>query len=295
MLPFVKSQALGNDYLVLEAAHLDAPLTPAAVRRLCHRHFGVGADGILLFVPATRASFGLRIFNPDGSEAEKSGNGLRIFAKYLYQHGHTRERRFTIETPGGVVEAELRVEGDRVPFVLVELGRATFRSAEIPVAGADREVVSERLLVDDRALTVTCVSVGNPHCVTFVDELNEAEVHRLGPLIERAPEFPNRINVQFARMRSRRALDIRIWERGAGYTLASGSSASAAACAAVRSGRADHGTLVVGSPGGKLEVEVRPDWSVRLGGPAAEVCSGSLSAELVESLSRGDPIPDLPA
>lgn len=290
MVPFVKSHGLGNDYLVMNQEDLTFPLTPRAIQWICHRNWGVGSDGILLLVPSAKAPFGLRIFNPDGSEAEKSGNGLRIFAKYLYEHGYTREHRLAIETPGGVVEAELRVEGDRVPSVAVEMGRATFRAPEIPVAGPDREVVGERVSVDGQELTVTCVSVGNPHCVVFVEELDVAEVRRLGPRIERHPWFPNRTNVQFAKVLGRDRVEIRIWERGAGYTLASGSSSSAVAAAAVRNDYTD-GEVTILSPGGDLEVSVRSDWSIRLSGPVAEVCTGQLSAELIAAIHRGDMIP----
>ena len=174
-------------------------------------------------MPSGRADFGLRIFNPDGSEAEKSGNGLRIFAKYLWDHGRAKKTTFTVDTKGGVVECQCRVEGGRMGFVTVEMGHATFRAPEIPMNGPDRDVVGVPLqLGDGTTLAVTAVSVGNPHCVTFVERLDDGECRRLGPLIERHPSFPNRTNVQFARVGARDTVDILIWERGAGYTLASG-------------------------------------------------------------------------
>ncbi|MGH7277868.1 MAG: diaminopimelate epimerase, partial [Candidatus Rokuibacteriota bacterium] len=226
------------------------------------------------------ADFGLRIFNPDGSEAEKSGNGLRIFAKYLWDHGHARQATFSVDTKGGVVVCECHVRDGRVNFVTVEMGRVTFRAPEIPMNGPDRDVVAVPLqLSDGTSLTVTAVSVGNPHCVVFTDRLDDGECRRLGPLIERHPAFPARINVQFARVRGRDALDILIWERGAGYTLASGSSSCGAASAAVRNGLCDHGRVTVRMPGGELAIHVRPDWTLRLEGPVEEVCTGSLSDE----------------
>jgi diaminopimelate epimerase len=286
MIPFAKGHGLGNDYLVVNQADLTAPLSVGAIRRICDRHWGVGSDGILLLVPTTRADFGLRIFNPDGSEAEKSGNGLRIFAKYLWDRGHARTATFTVDTKGGVVECRCRVEDGRVNFVTVEMGRATFRAPEIPMNGPDRDVVAAPLqLGDGTTLRVTAVSVGNPHCVTFVDRLDEAECRRLGPLIESHPAFPNRTNVQFARVHARDRVDILIWERGAGFTLASGSSSCGAASAAVRNGLCDHGRVRVRMPGGELVIEVRPDWSLRLEGPVEEVCTGTLSAEFAASLS----------
>ena len=285
MIPFAKGHGLGNDYIVIDEADLSRPLSTAAVGRICDRNWGVGSDGILLRVSSRRADFGLRIFNPDGSEAEKSGNGLRIFAKYLWDHGRAKKAIFTVDTKGGVVECQCRIEGGRVGFVTVEMGRATFRAPEIPMNGPDREVVSVPLqLGNGTTLAVTAVSVGNPHCVTFVERLDEGECRRLGPLIERHPAFPNRTNVQFARVSARDAVDILIWERGAGYTLASGTSSCGAASAAVRNGLCDHGRVRVSMPGGELTIDVRTDWSLRLEGPVEEVYRGTLSAEFSASL-----------
>ena len=287
MIPFAKGHGLGNDYVVLEARDLPCPLSPAAIAAICDRNRGVGSDGILLWVPATRADFGVRIFNPDGSEAEKSGNGLRIFAKYLWDHGHAKAEAFTVETRGGVVECQLHVRAGRVNFATVEMGRVTFRAPDIPMSGPDREVVAVPLqLADGGAVRVTALSVGNPHCVVFVDRLDEAECRRVGPMIEKHPAFPNRTNVQFARVVARDAVDILIWERGAGWTLASGSSSCGAAAAAVRNGLCDHGRVAVRMPGGELAVHVRPDWSLRLEGPVEEVCTGTLSPEFVEAYLR---------
>jgi diaminopimelate epimerase len=286
MARFTKGHGLGNDYLVMEEREVDFPLTPAAVRWICHRNWGVGSDGILLRTASTVADVGLRIFNPDGSEAEKSGNGLRIFAKYLWERGGLRRSPARIETKGGVVEAVCHVEGARVGEVTVEMGRATFRAPEIPMHGPDREVVAVPLQVGDRTLAVTCVSVGNPHCVVFTDRLDDDEVRALGPRIETHPAFPNRTNVQFARPVARDRVEIRIWERGAGWTLASGSSSCAVAAAAVRNGLAD-AHIAVTSPGGELGVEVRDDWSIRLRGPVAEVCEGTLAPDLLLALRAG--------
>jgi diaminopimelate epimerase len=283
MARFTKGHGLGNDYLVMEAAEVDFPLAPPAVRWICHRHWGVGGDGILLRTGSTVADAGLRIFNPDGSEAEKSGNGLRIFAKYLWERGGLRKSPIRIETKGGLVEALCHLTKERVSAVTVEMGRAIFRAPEIPMHGSDRDVVAVPLEVAERRFTVTCVSVGNPHCVVFTDRLDEAEVREWGPRLETHPAFPNRANVQFARVHARDRIEILIWERGAGYTLASGSSSCAVAAAAVRNGFAQ-GEVTLVMPGGELLVEVRPDYSIRLRGPVAEACVGELSAELVEAL-----------
>ena len=285
MIPFAKGHGLGNDYIVIEAAHLPGELHPNQVTRICDRNWGVGSDGILLLTPAwDGADFGLRILNPDGSEAEKSGNGLRIFAKYLHDHGHAKKPRFTVATKGGRVECTCHVVDGRMNLVTVEMGRCTFVAPEIPMNGPEREVVKVPLQVDGDTLLITAVSVGNPHCVIFTDRLDEALVRRLGPKVENHPAFPNRINVQWARVVSRSAVDILIWERGAGWTLASGSSSSAVACAAVRNGLCDHGLVSVRMPGGELSIDVRPDWSIRLKGAVEEVYTGTFTRDFRATL-----------
>jgi diaminopimelate epimerase len=285
MIPFVKGHGLGNDYIVINGADLPSPLMPGQVTRICDRYWGVGSDGFLLLVPAwAGADFGLRILNPDGSEAEKSGNGLRIFAKYLHDHGHAKRDTFTVDTMGGRVECRCHVKDGRVNVVTVEMGRCTFVAPEIPMNGPEREVAKVPLQVAGETLLITAVSVGNPHCVIFTDRLDEALVRRLGPQVEHHPAFPNRINVQWARVASRSMVDILIWERGAGWTLASGSSSSAVACAAVKNGLCDHGLVTVRMPGGELSVDVRPDWSIRLQGPVEEVYTGTFSRDLMAVL-----------
>ncbi|HEX7125692.1 MAG TPA: diaminopimelate epimerase [Thermodesulfobacteriota bacterium] len=282
MIPIVKGHGLGNDYLVLAEWDLPQPLDPSAVRLLCHRHLGVGSDGILL--ATSRAEpYGLRIFNPDGSEAEKSGNGLRIFAKYLVEHGVAAADAFGIRTAGGDVRAEVRREEGRVVSVAVDMGRATFDAASIPVLGPPREVVDEPLGVGDRTVRITALSVGNPHCVVFVDRLEEALLHDLGPRLERHPAFPRRTNVQLARVAARDRLEVLVWERGAGPTMASGSSSCAVAAAAVKRGLADR-RVAVHLPGGRLDVEVGADFALRLDGPVEEVFEGALAPDLCRRL-----------
>jgi len=280
---FVKSHALGNDYIVLDEGRLSRPLTPEAVRRICDVHYGIGSDGILLLTRGRGADFGVRIFNPDGGEAEKSGNGLRILAKFLYDHGYTEQPEFTVSTLGGTVRARLHLEEGEVTAVTMDMGRASFLSSEIPVAGPPREVVREPLEVAGRPLTVTAVSVGNPHCVIFTEVLEEAEVRRLGPLIEHHASFPRRINVQFAQVLSRERVSILIWERGAGWTLASGTSSCAVAAACVRNGLTGR-RVTIQSPGGELVVQVAESWDLTLTGPASEIARGRLSRDLLRSL-----------
>lgn len=281
---FVRSHGLGNDYFVLDSSAISFTVTPAVTRLLCDRNYGVGSDGILLLTKSSRADFGLRILNPDGSEAEKSGNGLRIFAKYLYEHGHTRNKTFKIDTLGGVVTAELEVsESGRVPFVTVEMGQAVFNSKDIPVAGEEREVVDEEIRVNGEIARFTAVSVGNPHCVVFVDELDEGFTRKLGPLLENHELFPNRINVQFVKVLTPEKVSILIWERGAGYTLASGSSSCAVAAACVKNGLTAR-KLTVSMPGGELDIEIREDWTIKMRGAVEEVTSGTLSRDLLDRI-----------
>jgi diaminopimelate epimerase len=280
---FVKSHALGNDYIVLDQKQLSRRLTPEAVRLICDIHYGIGSDGILLVTPGVGADFGVRIFNPDGSEAEKSGNGLRILAKFLYDHGYTDRSEFTVSTLGGTVGAKLHLEQGQITAITMNMGRATFVSSEIPVVGPRREVVQETLEVGDRVLTITAVSVGNPHCVIFTETLDEAEVRRLGPLIEHHPSFPNRINVQFAKVLARDRVSILIWERGAGWTLASGTSSCAVASACVKNDLTDR-RLTIESPGGELTVGITATWDLTLTGPASEIARGMLSEDLLRSL-----------
>lgn len=280
---FVKGHGLGNDYLIVDPQALSFPLTPDAIRAICDRHTGVGSDGILALTASKTADIGVRILNPDGSEAEKSGNGLRILSRFLYDHRYTRKRTFTVETLGGIALAALEVHDGHVTAITVEVGRASFHSAEIPMAGPPREVVDERLVVDGETVRITAVSVGNPHCVVFVDALDVERLRRLGPRLETHSHFPHRTNVQLARVVSRDLLDILIWERGAGETQASGTSACAVAAAAVRLGRVDR-AVTVAMPGGSLSVAVDETWAIRLTGPAEEVCTGTFSGGLLQRL-----------
>ncbi|HSN74030.1 MAG TPA: diaminopimelate epimerase [Anaerolineae bacterium] len=275
-MSFAKYHGLGNDYLVIDPANWHVPLTAAQIRRICDRHYGAGSDGILLgSLPGATADFGLRIFNPDGSEAEKSGNGLRIFARYLWDHGLVGGEPFTIATAGGLVSAQVAQDGR---MVTVEMGRVSFDSREIPVTGPPREVLNETLLVGNVALCICAATLGNPHCVVLREKVSAEEAQGLGPLVETDPRFPRRTNVQFLQVIDRTQLRIEIWERGAGYTLASGSSACAAAAVARRLSLCD-AEVTVSMPGGPLEISIAPDWTVTLRGPVIRVWQGSLCEE----------------
>jgi len=286
---FFKGHGLGNDYLALRLAGLPFSLTPPAVRLLCDRHRGVGSDGVLALVPGDGAEFGVRIFNPDGSEAEKSGNGLRIFAAYLLEHGVVRVGTpFTVETPGGVVTLRiLGVDDEGVLDVEAEMGTASFRSAAVGMTGPDRDTDGEvlELPAGDR-MDVIAVSLGNPHCVVFEDEVDEVDLRRRAPQISSHPSFPNGTNVQFARVAGPGAVEAWVWERGAGETLASGSSACAVAAAAVRRGLVAEREVEVRMPGGTLHVTVREDWGLILRGPVEGAYHGELSRGMVRRLAE---------
>ena len=288
---FYKGHGLGNDYLVVDPAELDFALTPARIRALCDRHRGVGGDGLLALSAPHRADFGVRIYNPDGSEAEKSGNGLRIFARYLYATRRTRRRRLRIHTKGGVVEASLALDRRGEPAqARIEMGRASFRPRDLPCALDVDALVDQPIRVGRRSLRFTGVSVGNPHCVLFRqrgERWNEAELRAIGPALETHRWFPRATNVQLAVPTGPRTLFVLVWERGAGVTLASGSSASAAACAGIRLGLLQS-PVRVDMPGGTLRVEVGPRYEVTLEGPVAEIARGTLSAEFIRTLkTRG--------
>jgi diaminopimelate epimerase len=284
---FYRGHGLGNDYVALELDALRFDLTPPAVRLFCDRHAGVGSDGILAAVPSEAADFGLRIFNPDGSEAEKSGNGIRIFAAYLLDRGRVRiGPEFTVETPGGVVQVRIVAEtDDGVLDVEVEMGTASFRSADVGLAGPDRETDGEPLELPsgDRVL-INTVSIGNPHCVVFQDELDVEELRRRAPQVSTHPGFARGTNVQFAVGTAPDEVEAWVWERGAGETRASGSSACAVAAAAVRRGLVSERRVAVRMPGGTLHVEVRDDWSLLLRGPVEGICRGELTDGMLARL-----------
>ena len=284
---FFRGHGLGNDYLVMDPKDLTFKLTPKTIKAICDRNWGLGSDGILSLVPSKKADFGLRIFNPDGSEAEKSGNGLRIFARYLHATGKTKKKRFTVETKGGLVSIDLHVDrhGDAADAT-VEMGIATFRPDALPCSLDVPELIQQPIEAAGRTLIFTGVSVGNPHCVVFKsskEPWSREDLLKLGPALENHPLFPKRTNVQLAVPTGPKEIFILIWERGAGETQASGSSSCAAASAAVRLGLVKS-PVTVKMPGGVLNIEVTPDFRLTMKGPVAEVARGTLSPSFVRGL-----------
>ena len=262
----------GNDYIFVDASYesVEDPATLSGI--VSDRHFGIGSDGLILILPSKTADFRMRMFNPDGSEAH-CGNGLRCVAKYVYDHGLTDKTGLTIETLAGGLEVELVVEGKRVRSVRVNMGLPRLDRADIPMKGDPGNVVQESLDVDDRTLYVTCLSMGNPHCVVYVESIESAPVGTVGPLIENHPLFPQRTNVEFVEVLSPTEVRQRTWERGTGETLACGTGASAVCVAGVLTGRSDSDVLVHLS-GGDLELSWRDRKDVILTGPALTVFEG---------------------
>ncbi len=288
-LRFAKYHALGNDYIVVDPNDTPMgvkPLTKREIQLICDRNRGVGSDGILWGPTKVEGRFGLVILNPDGSEAEKSGNGVRIFARYLSDAGYvSNERPFEIHTEGGVVSVEFLggpgQPGSDDDLIRVGMGAAQFSAKKIPVRSRKAEVVSEPLKVGGRAFRATCVSMGNPHCVIRLPKVTEELCRKFGPLIETHRWFPKRTNVQFMRVISRKAVELQIWERGAGYTLASGSSSCAAVSAAFRQGWVDR-DVEVRMPGGKLSISIGGDGEREAGmvwmtGPVTAVATGEMA------------------
>jgi len=265
-----KGHGLGTESSVGDGARFGISLTPERVRLLCHRNLGLGSDGVLE-VQSRLDGFHARIWNPDGSEAERSGNGLRIVAKFLSDHGYTAEGSFVISTIAGPVAAQVMKRAGRVHSVRLEMGRATIDRAR------------KALDAGGKKLDVTVVSVGNPHCVIFGEPFTRERLFAIGPLVERHAAFPERINVQLCTAESRRRVRALVWERGAGHTLASGTSACAVATACFDRGLVD-GTVTVVMEGGQLEVELSKDLDLIMTGPVEEVFEGTLSPDLRQRL-----------
>jgi diaminopimelate epimerase len=262
-----KSHGLGNDYLVADPAELVFVVTPERVRLLCDRHVGVGSDGLLVWRPP----LGLRVFNPDGSEAEKSGNGLRIFAKWLFDTGRVSGSRFAIEVGGASAAVEIEAASGRAHLVTVDMGA--------PVLRDDLRALE----VGGETLQVVALSIGNPHCVVFRDKLEVDDLRRLGPRLETHSAFPNRTNVQLARVIARDRVELLIWERGAGETQASGSSSCAVVAAAHHLSLVDR-RVTASMPGGELGIRIDDHQHLWLKGPVEEVAHITLSDELIAKL-----------
>jgi diaminopimelate epimerase len=275
-MKFVKMHGTGNDFVLLEARG-DEHDWPRLAQAMCDRHFGVGADGLILVLPSSRADVRMRMFNPDGSEAEMCGNGLRCVVKYAVEGGLARPRAgcIDVETPAGVLAAQTFGDGRTVERVRVSMGVPRFAPADIPVmVEVEPPIVDLALEVAGHVLRLTCLSMGNPHAVHFVDGPVAAfPLEEVGPLVERHPLFPQRVNFEVAQVLARDRMQVRVWERGAGATLACGSGASAAMVAAHLQGLAGE-RVDITLPGGTLVIEWDGAAEVYLSGPAEGVFAG---------------------
>jgi diaminopimelate epimerase len=274
---FTKMQGCGNDYVYVDLFRekLTGDMSKLAVK-VADRHFGVGGDGLILICPSERADAKMRMFNADGSEAEMCGNGLRCVAKYVYDHGIARKERLTIETGRGILTVDLEVQGGRAQRVRVDMGEPILEAGTIPTLLKGNPPVEQAITYGPEpsgTLNVTCVSMGNPHAVAFVDELSKKLVHTVGPLVEMHEAFPRRTNVEFVKVNSRADAHMRVWERGSGETMACGTGACAVAVAGVLTGRFDR-KVTLHLLGGDLDIEWGADNHVYKTGPAVEVFSG---------------------
>lgn len=274
---WLKSHGLGNEYIVFNSKNIDFELNKDAIIRICNTHYGIGSDGILLLIESDNADFGLRIFNPDGSEAEKSGNGIRIFADYLYRMGFTDNKKFTVEVGNELVRCEILLsnDGETIENIIVDIGKATFTPSEIPVNISSEEALDMELIIGGQQYLFSAISVGNPHAVCIVDKLECIDIKSIGSEVENNPIFPNRINVQLVEIVDKNNVKIEIWERGAGYTLASGSSSCAVVSVLYKKGLVCN-DVSVHMPGGTLHVLVDEKYRIKLKGPVVEVAYGVL-------------------
>ena len=257
-MKFTKMHGLGNDYVYVDTFDQSVPDPAAMAIAVSRPHFGVGADGLVLIGPSTEADYAMRMFNADGSEGEMCGNAVRCIGKYVHDRGLTAKTRVTLATRGGIKTLELRLQGGSVEQVTVDLGEPALSPASLPVTLAGAQVLNHPLSIDGQTHHISCVSMGNPHAVIFVDDPRAVDVHGIGRQIEHHPLFPKRTNVEFVRVWRRDLLEMRVWERGRGETLACGTGAAASLVAAVLNGLADR-SAVVQLTGGELHVH----WDAR--------------------------------
>lgn len=278
-MKFTKMQGIGNDYIYVNCFEEQVVNPEQLSVRLSNRRFGIGGDGLILIMPSQIADFKMRIFNADGSEAMMCGNGTRCIGKYVYEHGLTNKTHITLETNSGIKYLELHYTGDQVTSVTVDMGKAILTPREIPVESDSQEpFVAKPVQVGDRLERLTCVSVGNPHAIVFCDRVEDLDLEKLGPLFEHHAIFPDRVNTEFVRVIDDHTLQMRVWERGSGETLACGTGACATTVAAVLNGYCPQGEpILVKLRGGDLTITYQADGTVMMTGPAEEVFQGEIN------------------
>ncbi len=276
-MKFTKMQGAGNDYVYVNAFEEQVEDPAQTAIRVSDRHFGIGADGLVLICPSENADFFMDMYNADGSRGKMCGNAIRCVAKYVYDRGMTDKTEIAIETLSGIKTIRVYTENGRVTAARVNMGAPILAAREIPTTFDGESVVSQKLTIGETDVFVTCVSMGNPHCVLFVDDVKGLELERLGPKFEHHERFPDRINTEFVRTVSPTEFDMRVWERGSGETLACGTGACAAAVASVLNGRAERDRDIrVNLRGGQLVIRWSKDGDVYMTGPAEEVFSGEI-------------------
>ena len=276
-MKFTKMHGIGNDYIYFNCFETEIDNPNELSKRLSDRHFSIGGDGIVLIMPSDKCDFRMRMFNADGSEGKMCGNATRCIGKYVYEKGMTDKTRFTLETLGGIKTLDLDVKDGKVEGVSVDMGKAIFSAKEIPVTFDKDEVIGETLSVDGKDWTVTCVSMGNPHCVIFTQGIKDMPLDKIGPKFENHPMFPERINTEFVEYVDKTHLKMRVWERGSGETLACGTGACATVSAAVKTGKCPPDEFIsVELLGGTLSVMYKSDGTVIMKGPAAFAFEGEV-------------------
>lgn len=276
-MEFVKVQGLGNDFVIINALEENGFLNYFALaQKLCNRKFGIGADGLILILPSQTADIKMRVINSDGSEAEMCGNGIRCFAKYVYEQGIISKTKMAVETLAGVIVPEIIFENNKVVSVRVDMGEPLLERSQIPMLGKPGRVIKERLKVIDEEFEITTVSMGNPHCVIFVTDLNKIDIEKWGPLIETHPVFPRKINVEFVQVINLHEAVMRVWERGAGITLACGTGACATLTAGVLNNLLER-KAIIKLLGGELTIEWAENNHLYMTGPAVEVFRGKIN------------------
>jgi len=280
-IDFVKMHGLGNDFVLIDCLHKslgDSSFFSGLAKKLCHRNFGIGADGIILILPSSKEDLRMRIFNSDGTEAQMCGNGIRCFAKYAYENKLISKIKFTVETLAGIITPELIFKDKEVSGIKVDMGIPKLRRREIPMEGKDAPtVVNETVKINSKqSFKITCVSMGNPHCIIFVNDVQSIPVEKVGPKIENHPLFPEKTNVEFIQILNKQEINFRVWERGVGETLACGTGACAALVAAVLNKKTDRQALIH-LPGGDLDIRWADDGHIYMTGPAELVFRGEIS------------------
>lgn len=278
MINFTKSQALSNDFIIIDDLEEVLELAGDTIARLCDRHFGIGADGLILTRPSSQANYFMKFFNPNGTEAEMCGNGIRCFARHLYDCKLVARTDVYIETLAGIKEVKIIFDDGEPRLSQVDMGEPSFRPLDFHVLSSDKEMIDYPLETEKGTVKATCLSMGNPHCVIFTENVDEVPIQILGPMIEKLPIFQKKTNVEFVQIVSPDKIKTRIWERGAGVTLACGTGACAAVAAAVKK-RLTGRNVKVCLPGGLLEIEWASNEHVFLTGPAEEVFAGAFDLD----------------